>query len=75
ETGVEGRVERFLGWVERIGAEYHFVILDFLVKPVGGELLAGDDADAVAWVPTAEMNTMPGVVPGLVEFLQQHDVL
>ena len=31
ETGLEVVVDRFLGWVERISDEYHYVILDFAV--------------------------------------------
>ena len=76
ETGLDVVVERFLGWVERIGDGYHFVILDFLVTvrdpPEGAS--AGDDADEVAWVPLAEVAAWP-LVDGLAEFLTTHGVL
>jgi acetyl-CoA carboxylase carboxyl transferase subunit beta len=75
ETGLTGRCEAFLGWVERIDDAHHFVILDFRVGVVGGELQAGDDADAVRWVPLADVASWPPVVGGLVEFLTAHGVV
>ncbi len=36
ETGLDGVCGPFVGWVERIGADHHFVILDFEVTDVGG---------------------------------------
>ena len=41
ETGVEGVCDRMVGWVERIGDDHHFVILDFSVTV----LLGPDEAD------------------------------
>jgi ADP-ribose pyrophosphatase YjhB (NUDIX family) len=75
ETGLEVKVGRFLGWAERLGddpAPYHYVILDFAAEPVGppAEPRAGDDADAVAWVPTKDLETYP-LVAGLGEFLRR----
>ncbi len=32
ETGLEGVCEDLVGWVERIGADYHYVIIDFRVS-------------------------------------------
>ena len=34
---------------------YHFVIVDFLCRPCGGTLAAGDDAADVRWVPWADV--------------------
>jgi 8-oxo-dGTP diphosphatase len=34
---------------------YHFVIVDFLCRPCGGTLAAGDDAADVRWVPRADV--------------------
>jgi ADP-ribose pyrophosphatase YjhB (NUDIX family) len=73
ETGLAGRCGGFIGWVERISPEYHFVILDFAAEvPEGAEPVAGDDAADVAWVPITEVAQWPGLVPGLAEFLQEH---
>ncbi len=76
ETGVVGRCGPLLGWVERIDADHHFVILDFrvTVPPPAPEARAGDDADEAAWVPLAEVPTL-ALVDGLADFLVDHDVL
>jgi 8-oxo-dGTP diphosphatase len=72
ETGLEGVCDRFIGWVERISADYHFVILDFEVTVLAGEPRAGDDASDVRWVPVGDVGAWPRVVDGLVEFLTEH---
>jgi 8-oxo-dGTP diphosphatase len=79
ETGVEVVVERFLGWVERIGGDpdpYHFVILDFACAPIEPQqrLVAGDDAAEAAWVPLDALDGLP-LVPGLLDFLVDADVM
>jgi ADP-ribose pyrophosphatase YjhB (NUDIX family) len=74
ETGLEVVVDRFLGWVERIGPEHHFVILDFAVTVLDGEPIAGDDAAEVAWVPFGELSEWR-LVDGLYEFLRDVGVL
>jgi mutator protein MutT len=75
ETGVEGVCDRLLGWVERIGHGYHFVILDFVVTTLSaGELRAGDDAAEACWVPLEQVAEM-GLVDGLAEFLHEHGIL
>jgi len=35
---------------------YHFVIVDFVCWPNGGEAMPGSDADGVAWVSVAEID-------------------
>jgi 8-oxo-dGTP diphosphatase len=79
ETGLEVVVDRFAGWVERIGTDpdpYHFVILDFYVSPLDAaqEPRAGDDAAEVAWVP---LDGLDGVrlVEGLLDFLVDHGIV
>lgn len=76
ETGLEVVVDRFLGWVERIGDAYHFVILDFAVTvlDVSVQPVAGDDAAEVAWVPLHELSELR-LVDGLYEFLREVEVL
>lgn len=76
ETGLIGHSPRHLGFVERIGAEWHFVIHDYLVivdDPSTG--VAGDDASAVAWLPLDEVLGHTGLVPGLADFLADVGVL
>ena len=36
-------------------AEYHYVLVDYVCKVVGGELRAGDDVSRVEWVRRAEL--------------------
>jgi 8-oxo-dGTP diphosphatase len=76
ETGLEAVVDGFLGWVERIGADHHFVILDFAVTVLdkAATPVAGDDATEVAWVPLADLTDVR-LVDGLYEFLCEAGVL
>jgi 8-oxo-dGTP diphosphatase len=84
ETGLEVVVDRYLGYVERMGEEpgnpdlghYHFVILDFAVTVLDPTQLpiAGDDAAEVAWVPTGEVSDLR-LVQGVYEFLTEFGVL
>jgi 8-oxo-dGTP diphosphatase len=76
ETGLEVVVERFLGWVERLGDDHHFVILDFVVGLIDAEAapVAGDDAAEVAWVPLHELSEIR-LVAGLHEFLTDHGTI
>jgi 8-oxo-dGTP diphosphatase len=79
ETGLEVVVDRFLGWVERMGDDpepYHFVILDFEVTLLEPDqpLRAGDDAAEAVWVPVHEIGDL-NLVRGLYEFLAEVGVL
>jgi len=75
ETGLDGVCGEFLGWVERIGADHHFVILDFSVVALeDGPLVAGDDAAEATWVPLQNLGDVR-VVDGLVEFLADHGII
>lgn len=38
---------------------YHFVLVDFLCRRVGGEAQAADDADEVRWFTPAEARELP----------------
>jgi ADP-ribose pyrophosphatase YjhB (NUDIX family) len=76
ETGNEALCGPFLGWVERIDDEHHFVILDFAVEVMEAvDPVAGDDAVEAAWVPLEEVAEMTNLVDGLAEFLHEHGVL
>ena len=34
---------------------YHFVLVDYLCRPVGGELRAGSDVDAAMWIDPGQL--------------------
>lgn len=75
ETGIETVCGPLLGWVERIGDDHHFVILDFVVTALEPRPpVAGGDASEAAWVPVVEVPTLP-LVDGLAGFLTDHGVL
>lgn len=75
ETGLEGICEDLVGWVERIGDDFHFVILDFRVTLLERiEPTAGDDAAEAAWVPLVDVAER-NLVEGLAEFLHDHGIL
>ena len=56
ETGLEVKPLGVLEIFERIirsaegGAEYHYVLVDYICRATGGTLCAGDDASNVQWV-------------------------
>lgn len=75
ETGLVVTCGSFIGLVERIGAGYHYVILDFwahLIHP--RPLEAGDDAAEAAWVALDELSALD-LVDGMLEFLIDHGVV
>jgi 8-oxo-dGTP diphosphatase len=75
ETGLEGVCDRFVGWVEDIQVDWHFVILDFAVTVLdAASPVAGDDAAEVVWVPLGEVGEYR-LVEGLADFLHEHAVL
>lgn len=75
ETGLRGVCGQLVGWVERIGDDRHFVILDFEAT-VTGDLTptAGSDASEARWWPVAEVAKLQ-LVDGLAEFLHDHGVI
>lgn len=78
ETGVDAGPLRYLGHVERISDQWHYVIHDFVCEVAANQqpmLRAGDDASDARWVPLAAVAQQPGLVPGLLEFLREHGVL
>ncbi len=75
ETGLKVRCGRFVGWVERISPDYHFVIMDFVAEVAGEQqaLVAGDDAADAAWIPLDELESVD-LVDGLTQFLDDHNL-
>jgi 8-oxo-dGTP diphosphatase len=75
ETGLEGVCDDLIGWVERIGDWYHYVVLDFRVTVLDPrDPVAGDDAAEAAWVAVEELASLP-LVEGLAEFLHERGIL
>jgi 8-oxo-dGTP diphosphatase len=75
ETGLDVRIVRWVGQVERAGLDgVRYVIDDFACAPIGGALRAGDDASDVGWVSRAELAALP-LAPLLAETLQAWDCL
>ena len=64
ETGLEVGELKLVEIFERImpdaegRPEYHFVLIDYMCHPAGGELKAGDDAGRVLWVSEEELAGM-----------------
>lgn len=78
ETGLEGVVDRFIGWAERIGDDpepYHFVILNFAVDTLEPDALQfGDDATDARWTDLALLAEID-LAPGVYEFLVEHNII
>ena len=60
ETGLVVEVIDMLGVYERVirndgRVRYHYVLIDFLCRPAGGELKAGSDAAEVGWFTREEL--------------------
>ena len=64
ETGLIVESGELLGVYDRIlrdpeqRVQYHYVLIDFLCRPVGGELLAASDATAVRWFTREELPSL-----------------
>lgn len=75
ECGLEVEVGPLIWWLDRIQRDpggrvrYHYVLLDFLARPVGGTPRPGGDVLAVRWVGPADLAGLP-LTPGLAELLQ-----
>lgn len=75
ETGLKVECGQFIGWVERISNDHHFVIMDFYAELVGSDApIAGDDAASVDWVPLDRLKDYD-LVSGLWAFLAEHEIV
>jgi ADP-ribose pyrophosphatase YjhB (NUDIX family) len=70
ETGLDVEVSELLASVD-LGP---YLVDDFSVTVIGGQLQAGDDAADVRWCTPDEMATLP-LTDGLIEWLRQMKVL
>ena len=68
ETGLVVEVGALACVLERMTAGYHYVLLDYFARVIGGALAAGSDARAARYVDPAELATLP-VTEGLVDVL------
>ena len=65
ETGLVVEPKELLGVFDRIlrdpagKLQYHYVLIDFLCRRVGGEVCAASDAAEVRWCTPAEVETLP----------------
>lgn len=75
ETGLDVVCGPYIGYVERIGPTHHYVILDFWAQAISAaDVVAGDDAAEVAWVPLVDLGDLD-LVDGLLEFLADHGIV
>src|ERR1051326_4131775 len=58
ETGLVVEVGALACVVERMADDYHFVILDYLARVIGGTLGAATDAAAARWISEPELATL-----------------
>lgn len=64
ETGLQVEPQQMFELFERImrdaqgQAEYHYVLLDYLCKVVGGTLQAGDDVSRAEWVRREDLPSL-----------------
>jgi len=68
ETGLIVEVGTLACVVEPVGDDYHFVILDYFARVIGGALAGASDARAARFVDPAELDTLP-LSDGLAEVL------
>lgn len=65
ETGLVVEAGEVLEVLDRIvrdaqgRVQFHYVLVDFLCRPVAGELRAGGDAEDVRWLTAGELETFP----------------
>lgn len=50
--------------------EYHYVLIDYLCRPVSGELRAASDAAQAAWVPHEELRSY-AITEGTLEVIER----
>ena len=61
ETGLDVTVGDIVWVGESVGADWHYVIIDFAAEVVGGELQPGDDAQDAEWVSLEALEARPMV--------------
>ena len=75
ETGLDVEISHPLDWIERIGPDHHFVIVDFAATVSERQTpTPGDDAADARWVHLDEISTL-ALVDGLLDFLRANRVV
>jgi len=80
ETGLEVEPIRLVEVFERIlrdsegRPEYHYVLLDYLCRPLGGVLAAADDCAAVRWTSYEELPSLK-VTEGTLAVIEKARVM
>jgi len=75
ESGLEGLCGPMLGWVERMGVDHHFVIVNFRVDILDdASPAAGSDADEAVWTSFDQLETTD-LADGLAAFLVDYEVV
>jgi ADP-ribose pyrophosphatase YjhB (NUDIX family) len=75
ETGIEVELEGVVWVGDAMGPghppDWHYTLVDYRARMIGGRLAAADDAEEVAWVPLGEVLDLPvtPTMPGLVASL------
>jgi ADP-ribose pyrophosphatase YjhB (NUDIX family) len=65
ETGLRVEPGELLGVFDRVirddegRVRYHYVLIDFLCRPLSGEVRAGDDAEQAGWFTQPEVSRLP----------------
>ena len=74
ETGLEVALGNVVWVGEALGdgdpPEHHVVLVDYAGRVTGGELVAGDDASAAAFVPLEELRSLP-LTPTMYDLLEK----
>jgi 8-oxo-dGTP diphosphatase len=70
ETGLIVEVGALACVLERMADDYHFVLLDYFARVIGGELAAASDARAARFVEPDELQALP-LTEGLADVLER----
>ena len=68
ETGLIVEVGTLACVLERMADDYHFVILDYFARVIGGKLVAASDARAAQFVAPDQLRSLP-LTEGLADVL------
>lgn len=78
ETGLDAEVGEVIGVFDRIypdaegRTEYHYVLVDFLCRRLGGDAKPAGDVDAAVWFSRAEIETLEPIQAFLKALILRH---